>query len=60
MMTRPEPQQKLKRIGRIMVKLWLRFHKAHVRIVRITIRYQSIRVDTGSIGLIYSQMQQAQ
>jgi hypothetical protein len=41
---RLEPQQRMKRIGRIMDKLWFRFHTAHVRSVRITIqvRYQSI------------------
>ena len=47
---RLEPQQRLYKIGRMMDKLWFRFHTAHARSVRITIKDQSIRLETGGVG----------
>ena len=45
-----EPEKRLERIGRIMVNRRFRFHTAHVRSVRITVRHQLILLRTGSVS----------
>ena len=48
--TNPGIQTRTKRVGKMMDRRWFRFHTAHVRSVRITVRHWYMRLKIGNRG----------